>query len=386
MKKVFSVVLLGLFAATFAACGSSGSSSSSSTTALRSLASCTAQAGTAVICGTVYAADGATPITGATIARVTASGSESLKGLMDGASALTASDTACTTDDVGQFACQVDGCSGSTTFQASGGLISTALQFTASCNAGEVTQVPTSSTTIGQQQSAGVKWLVVQGSFDGIQLLLSQLKGCTLTGDSASPYALSSSAECEAAGLTVISEADAATTLSTGTLSTYQAIFANCDADLGSDDAVTAKLQSYVSGGGNMYFSDLSDAWLTVVFPSLITFPAGKNATDSGTLSAVTVKDTGLQSYLGKATMEIQFDFGVWTAMQSVATGWTTYIEGDISSLAPTLTGTRPITVGGPSGNGCIFYTSYHVEGGGSGTDQEKALKYLVLNRMSNCS
>ena len=65
---------------------------------------------------------------------------------------------------------------------------------------------------------------------------------------------------------------------------------------------------------------------------------------------------------------------------------WTVFVQADVSSLAATLTGTRPVTVGGPQEDGCIFYTSYHVEAGGAGTNQEKALRYLVLNRMSNCS
>jgi hypothetical protein len=72
--------------------------------------------------------------------------------------------------------------------------------------------------------------------------------------------------------------------------------------------------------------------------------------------------------------------------MDSVAAGVSTFIQGDISSLSP-LTGTRPITVGwrDSSSTGCIFYTSYHIEGASTGAPQELAIKYLVQNVTTVC-
>ncbi|MGK0271086.1 MAG: hypothetical protein ACI88H_001739 [Cocleimonas sp.] len=61
---------------------------------------------------------------------------------------------------------------------------------------------------------------------------------------------------------------------------------------------------------------------------------------------------------LGDA-VEIVFDIGIWTAIESVASDVTTFIEANISSVS-SYTGVRPITVGWKenSNSGCVFYTS----------------------------
>ena len=104
-------------------------------------------------------------------------------------------------------------------------------------------------------------------------------------------------------------------------------LIAACDDASGGDDGVTTALQNYVDDGGNMYFSDLSDSWLTPVFPDLVTFPADKNSTNAGTLTDMEVVDSGLQIFLGSSaipqtTVDLVFDFGVWTAMDSVVDIW----------------------------------------------------------------
>lgn len=376
---------------TFAACSTSSGTTQSAAVALQGLSSCEAQSDAGVICGTVFAADGTTPVANATIEMVSASSSVStLRGLTTDFRGLTADADECLTDDVGAFACAVEGCSGTTEFQVTGSLFSTALTFSVTCTEGEVTQVATSDTTATSEQTADVQWLVIPGAYDGIQLLLSDLKGCTLAGDEASPESLRGSDECEEAGLKVLDDSEVETFLASEDLSVYQAIFANCGSTEPASDDISTALQAYVGDGGNMYFSDLTDSWLTALFPDLVTFPSNKNNTNSGTLADASIEDTGLQVFLGSSadsqeTLDIEFNLGVWTAIGSVTTGWTTYIEADVSSLASGLTGTRPITVGGPQEDGCVFYTSYHVEAGGEGTDQETALKYLVLNRMNNC-
>lgn len=387
---VITVIFLSMF---IISCGSSttssSSSSSSSTTSLEGLASCTAQSGSSVICGTVYAVDGVTPVANATVSLVTSSSSVStLKGLFYGeAGHLTANTSDCMTDEVGQFACQVDNCSGTATFSISSDLFGSNLEFSADCTVDSVTNVPTTTTTAtATETSGGSNWLVIPGSYDGVQLLLSQIKGCTLTGDDTYPSSLRGSSDCEDKGLYVLESSEVVTTLTGGNLSNYEAIFVNCSADYSSSEGVNDAISSYVSGGGNMYFSDLSDSWFSEVFTTQVVFPSSnKNSTSSGTISDATVSNSGLQTFLGSSTIEIVFDLSVWTAMESVASTWTTYIEADISSLASSLTGTRPITVGGPVDNGCAFYTSYHVEGASTGAAQENALKYLVLNKMGDC-
>ncbi len=388
-----SVAALGLFAV--AACSSDdGGTTTTTGTALEGLASCTAQAGSSVICGKVVAADGTTPVVGAEVTQADGSSlvAAPLTGLSNDAfGALTADPDKCLTDDLGDYACLVPG-SGEFNLLLSGSIFGNTPQaFTATGTEGE-------TTTVDVTADVSAQWLVVPGSFDGIQLLLAELKGCTLTGDASNPDGLRGSEDCENKGLKVLDDAEVTDFLADEDLSVYQAIFANCDADESFSaraDEVTTALRNYVNGGKNMYFSDLSDSWLTTVFPDNITFPADKNSTGSGTLSGATVKDTGLQMFLGstaspQTSMDIIFDLGVWTAMESVRSGWTTFIEGDIagSGLGASHTGTRPITVGGPQEDGCVFYTSYHVEPSSvtGAEDQEKALRYLILNRMNNCS
>ncbi len=418
MKKLGLLVAIMTVIA-FAACGGGSGSDDDNgngnggdtVTAMKGLAACDAVDGSYVLCGTVYAVDGETPVAGATIAHMTSSSSvsASMKGIYeDGYGALEVNNDACESDDIGQFACQCDDCSDSITIQIQSTYFGTASQVVADatqdvitnkaeggtitcdveCNEGETCDVPASCTTPGSSDVASVKWLVVPGSFDGIQLLLSQLKGCTLTGNESVPQTLTDSDECLAAGLKIISSGSDLDEL---TLSDYQAVFANCDADYSGIAEIDTAIQNYVAAGGNMYFSDWSDDWLTALFPDYVTFPSNKKSTTAGTLEGVSVVDTGLQVFLGSAsapqtTMDIIFDIDTWVVMDSVVSTWTTYIQGDVSPLAPSFSGTRPITVGGQHEDGCLFYTSYHVEGAASGSDQEKALRYMILNRMNNCN
>lgn len=398
VRAVSAGLLLGLSFLNLS-CDSYSSSSSDSdtedaTTALRGLAVCEAQAGSAVICGRVLAADGTTPVVGAEILLVDESTSGGSYRALNSPAALTANSSACLTDDAGEFACVVEDVSGLATFKVDSDLFGTALEFEATCTEDATTTVDEADTTASTTQFAGVEWLVVPGTFDGIQLLLSDLKGCTLSGDEVLPATLRGSDDCEAAGLTVLGDEEIESFLATESLGGFQAIFINCDADYQDVDGVNEALQDFVNAGGNVYFSDLSDTWLTAAFPDLITFPADedKNSTRDGTMEDADVLDTGLQAFLGSSddpqeTMDVVFDLGVWTAMSEVVATWTTYIEGAVDSLSTSdgLTGTVPVTVGGPQEDGCIFYTSYHVEGALEGSDQELALKYLVLNRMNNC-
>lgn len=366
-----------------AACGGGSSSTTPTSAALKGLASCTATAGEAVICGTVYAVDGVTPIVGTEVQKSTASGSLSkLTGLYNSgndtsASKGIASNTQCITDSSGQFACSGITTTGTYTFVVSGSGVS--LSFSATATVDSTTAVPTSSTT-ATSSGTTTKWLAVQGSFDGVQLLLSQLKGCTLTGDLSSPASLSGSTECTTANLTVDDASDLGTTFAAlSSISTYSSIFINCATDM---TAYATVLQEYVAQGGNLYFSDLADDGLTAAFPDKVTF-GNSSATSAGDVTA-TVDSTGLATFLGTSSITVEFDLGVWQPMTSVASGVTTYISGDTSPLGGTAA--APITVGWKQGTGgCIFYTSYHIEGASTGSNQEKALKYLIQNVGSVC-
>ena len=71
----------------------------------------------------------------------------------------------------------------------------------------------------------------------------------------------------------------------------------------------------------------------------------------------------------------------------SVSPGSTVYIEADISELSD-YDGIKPITVGfkPADSDACVFFTSYHIEGASSGSDQELAIKYLIQNISTVCT
>lgn len=382
IKPIFlGVAILGL-----TACGGGSSDDpKEGSTKLSGLASCVAVNDTqAVVCGKVLASDGVTPLVnaeitlgsnGARLARVA-------KGVENA--------DKCLTDGAGEYVCLLPSdVSGEVTLKASLAGFDDST-FVAQAIAGEATQT-------GQQSlisNVSNKWVVVPGNYDGVQVLLSQLKGCVLSDASGNPFdsasgspeAARGSADCESKGLLVLDTNSASANyapdfLGSDDLSAYDLLFLNCDADY-SSIIPKSVMQSFVNAGKHVYFSDLSSNWLNEAFPGKVNF-AG-NDTSTGVLTSV-VTSPSLQAVVG-SNMDIQFDLPVWTAIDSVESDVTTYIEGDITAVS-NYSGTHPITVGWRNGvnAGCVFYTSYHIEGASQGSEQEKAIKYLVQNISSVC-
>lgn len=392
MKKL--ILFVAVAALAMSACGgSSGGGGGTGGTAMAGLATCTvASATTGVVCGKAVAADGTTPLIGAEVRLGTPATSTSapLASVNKGVE----NPSQCVSDSSGNFACVVpEGQTGTLSFFLSlTGFSDTTFQ--ASISAGATTD----SGTLAMSGSASGQWVVVPGSFDGVQVLLSQLKGCTLSDGAGNPFdpatmdpaTARASTECTDLGLLVLNDWDTTsdtyvpTFLTGSSLASYQSLFINCDADWSGTTGVDAAIQAYNTAGGHIYFSDLADSWLTSAFPGVITFFG--YSTMTGTVSSA-VPYAPLAAVVGDP-INVIFDLGAWAAMDSVAAGVTTYIQGDISTVS-SYTGVRPITVGWrpSSSTGCVFYTSYHIEGAGTGTGipQEDAIKYLVQNISSVC-
>ena len=388
MKKISLFVVLAVLSLT--ACGGGGGGGGGGTE-MPGLANCAAQgAANGVVCGQCLAADGVTPLAGAEVllgtpnANVAASlGTITSKGVED--------PTRCLADSQGFFACLVPtGTSGTTAFY---------LMFAGfddrTFNADIVAGATTDAGALAMSGDTSARWAVVPGTYDGVQVLLAQLKGCTLEDGAGNPFDpltddaqyARGSADCESKGLLVLSDDTTSpnyppTFIDGNGLNGYSALFVNCDANF-SSTTTDAALQTFSNAGGHVYFSDLSDSWLTPAFPGKINF-AG-NSTSTGTLSA-TVPYAQLAAVVG-SPINIVFDLPVWTAINTVEAGVTTYIQGDISAPLTSYTGVHPVTVGWrPStSSGCVFYTSYHIEGNSTGSAQEKAIKYLVQNIGSVC-
>lgn len=378
MKKTTLAVVLGFAAATVIGCGSDNGGGGPGT-GLAGKASCTAEPGAAVVCGNIFAADGVTPLAGAEVRLGGSAAALLTKGVQDSSK--------CIADVAGAFACIVPaGTTGTTNFIA----IAPGFE-NQSFTADVVVGMTSEAGDLSMNASAEAKWVVVPGDYDGVQVLLSQLKGCTLTNAGGDPALARASEECTNKGLLVLDDTDSAsdtfvpTFLSSGSLASYTSLFINCDADWSGSAGVDEAIQAFATNGGDLYFSDLSDFWLTDAFPGNINF--GGNSTSAGppTISGDVV-EANLAAVVG-TPIELVFDFSSWTVIDTVEPVVTTYIEGDVTPLSSFITGVRPITVGwrpAPS-SGCIFYTSYHVEGASTGAPQELAIKYLVQNTAAVC-
>lgn len=385
MKKTTVMVVLACTAAMLTGCGGdgdgdgSGGGGTGSGTALAGKATCTPEAGVGVVCGNVFAADGVTPLANAEVRLSNASASLLSKGVEDS--------TKCIADTTGAFACIVPaGTTGTTEFVVlSPGFDNQS--FTADVAAGAIADAG----DVSMAASSEAKWVVVPGLFDGVQVLLSQLKGCTLTDAGGDPAFARASEDCTSKGLLVLDDLDPTsdtyvpTFLTGGSLASYESLFVNCDADWSGIAGVDAAIQTFSANGGHLYFSDLSDFWLTSAFPGNITF--GGNSTEAGPPNiSGDVLDADLAAVVG-TPIELVFDLSAWTVIESVQSFVTTYIQGDVTPLSNVVAGVRPITVGWrpASSSGCIFYTSYHIEGASTGAPQELAIKYLVQNITTVC-
>ncbi|MEB8432849.1 hypothetical protein OO007_11465 [Cocleimonas sp. KMM 6892] len=391
MKRINQLFGISLITLGLSACGGGGSSSSNDEPESRDvsgLSECdTINSTQAVVCGTALASDGVTPLINAEVTLLDDGAKPS------GASARGVEDPdVCLTDVAGDYVCLLpEGVSGAVSLLISlSGFVDATVDTTVS---------PGSVTEAGSQpleSDNSNKWVVVPGAFDGVQVLLSQLKDCTLSDGSGNPfnYATGSpesargSADCENKGLLVLddeinSAEEASAFFSSNDLFNYDSLFINCSADYGNVSGVNSVVQDFVDDGGHVYFSDLSSSWLSSAFPGKINF-AG-NSTSTGTIEA-DVTTPGLQSVVG-SSMEIEFDLSVWSAIDTVEPDVTTFVEGDITSLSSTYSGIHPITVGWRENNssGCVFYSSYHIEGASQGSEQERAMKYLVQNIDSVC-
>ncbi len=386
MKKCIIAVLA---VAAFAACGGGDGGGGGTTTALAGKATCTPTTGSGVVCGRVLAADGATPLASAEI-QINSAAADVSASLMSKTTKGVEDATKCVTDTSGNFACIVPNTAlGEQTFT----IIFTG--FTKTFTAAMTLDATTDAGNQTMTATSAEKWVVVPGAYDGVQVLLAQLKGCILNDMSGAPFDATTmtaslaraSDDCTAKGLLVLSDNPTDPTytptfLISSSLADYNALFINCAADFSSETGVNAAIQSFNTGGKHLYFSDLADSWLTSAFPGHINFAGG--STSTGTVSG-TVLNAGLAGVVG-SPINIIFDLSSWADINTVEAGVNTFIEGDITSVSSTA-GVHPITAGfrDAAGAGCIFYTSYHIEGASTGAPQELAIKYLVQNVPTVC-
>ena len=358
-KIIFGFIFFSLL---ISGCSSSSDSApppAASGTAIQGLAECTAQVNRSVVCGKATAADGVTPLIGAEVKLLTTGSAKPLasKGIAD--------TSKCITDSNGEFACLLpEGTTGTRQFVISNSGFSNT-NFSAALTSGATTE--TGTITLPANNSE--KWVVVPGVFDGVQVLLAQLKGCTLNNSLGDPFNpvqdyhtdARSSTDCTNKGLIVLDDTNISSPLyvetflaSQSLLSDYDALFINCGANITFVNATTinSNIKQFVTNGKSLYFSDLTDTLLSELYPDNINFFG--NETTTGTASG-NVIHTGLAGTVG-STIDIVFDLIAWSAIDSVLSNVNTFVTADISTIS-SYSGTHPITVGwkDTSNSGCIF-------------------------------
>lgn len=344
--------------------------------------SCLPQDGEAVVCGQLLAADGKTPIVGANVFQRSAKGGKVTlknKGPTNAVGQPWDQENNCKTDLKGRFACSgVEEDIVPTTkivFERKGYIEK---ELDVEVEVGESREIPVEETRVKPKSG---KWLVVPGEFDGVQLLLSQLKGCKLTGNPAIPHTMRASEECSKQGLDVLTDAQVSSKFSRiQNLSDYDFVFINCPKDM-SEHALV--LQQFVANGGNVYYSDWAASGLDQSFPDHVHF--GEKETLPGRVLG-DVKHAGLSSYLTNINFMIFFDLSAWVPIKEIVDDKVqTFVSADTSKLGGEKK--APISVGWREGNGgCVFFTSYHIEAALSGADQESVLKYLLMNLDCVCT
>ena len=161
-------------------------------------------------------------------------------------------------------------------------------------------------------------------------------------------------------------------------LKQYDAVFLNCN-DTADSNAPYAKdaIKEYVENGGVLYASDYAYSYVNKVFPNDIVFASNPRYGNSQANVQCIVNDMGIATSLGKSVISINFDLGAWVVIESVPNSTITHVTGTVETYGGIKT--VPLLVSFKSGQGKVFYTSFHNEAQIT-NDMEAILNYLVLN------
>jgi len=148
-------------------------------------------------------------------------------------------------------------------------------------------------------------------------------------------------------------------------------LFYNCGtSDLLDPDG----LQRFVHAGGCLYASDLTSSVISDAFPGMFRFGGSGQAG----LVAANVVDDELRQIVGDSTT-VHFDMPSWSVLEGC--------QGEtlVAAAQGTAYAGRPLMVEVESGDGAVFYTSFHNRAQVS--EQERVLlQLLVLKQISASS
>lgn len=283
------------------------------------------QGGTGTVSGVVVAADGTTPVPGATVQLATLP----VNGPID------------TTDANGAYTLQHVP-AGTQQLLASRGSFQSL--FTVEVKANEsVTAAPAKVAPTG-------KLGYVPGAFDAIEDIVRDSLGFTMTE---------------------LTTTDLGTSL---VLSQYAMIFVNCGSGSGGASATQlTALRSWVSGGGVLYASDLELDLVQQMFPEHILSALYGEPQD---LTA-TVTSSALRSFISKSTVSLRYDLPSWTTPDQLSATPQVLLRGAFANYDTTYEN-KPLAILIPHGQGKVVFTSFHNEAGVT-IDQLAVLRYFVF-------
>jgi hypothetical protein len=150
---------------------------------------------------------------------------------------------------------------------------------------------------------------------------------------------------------------------------------------------IRQNLYDYVQAGGTLYASDWAYDAVETIWPDRIEWVGDDAVPDDaqhGEYDLVTanIRDAAMADWLGRATLEVEFDLPVWPPMESVAGSVTTHLEGNISYRVGTNSydvAQAPIMASFTSGEGRVVFSSFRVAKNGS-PDMLLILQYMMYN------
>lgn len=298
------------------------------------------------ISGRILAADGATPIVGATV---------SLK---------TDTSKSATTDSTGSFTLEGTWIvTGTYTLVAEKG--SFKLEFSVTvAGEGETTQIGSKEVDPTVPGATIPDLGVIKGCYDKIENIITALGYSyrTLEADDLDNYAY---------------------------ISTFEAIFINCgyySQIVGSGSKEANLLKFVTEEGKSLYTSDWAGDVVEAIWPKAVNWYGGtvKSAGVGSVQTLVaTVVDNTLQTLLGKTTAEVYYNLGAWVVISSEGIGTDVLLKGNpaiyaYSGGAAGIRSASPVTIAsvttlesvplavkfqpGGSSKGTVIYTTFHNE------------------------
>lgn len=306
---------------------------------------------TGTVEGQITAADGTTPIPGATVGLASSSSSNTsakskasarpLNTVLSLDATIQTDGPTTTTDSEGYFSLD-DVPAGKQELTAKRGVFE--VTFEVDVEPGTTTETETA------ELESTKKLGVVPGFYDSIEEILVDLGN-------------------EVDTLSVDDLSDAST------LSEYSFVFINCGSGSDYPDERIDALKEYMENGGTVYASDQEEAYAKALFSDDISF--SRNAS-SQEIEATIVSDD-LEQFVGKSEVDIQYDLGSWARIVDLSediadTPGAVLLEGQPEEVEE---GTEPLAIKLDVGEGRLVHTTFHNEAGVT-EDQEVVLRYFI--------